>query len=155
MITFISLIGYFLHSFVQIDICINNLSKEVSQPKKWIIESSNSKMDKKGRKKLKEKIISLIEECEIAIQLMDESTKPITPENSIGRLSRMDAINSKGVADAAKSNKKKRLAQLKVALSKIEDPQFGNCANCGNTIQEARLMYMPESVYCVRCASRH
>ena len=93
--------------------------------------------------------------CFHPIRLMDESTKPITPENSIGRLSRMDAINSKGVADAAKANKKKRLSQLKIALSKIDDPQFGNCANCGNSIQEARLMYMPESIYCVRCAARH
>ena len=82
------------------------------------------------------------------------SIKPISPENAIGRVSRMDAINNKGVADAAMRQAERKLVSLRVALSKIDSPTFGNCGRCKNPIRPARLMYMPESAMCIRCAGR-
>ena len=83
---------------------------------------------------------------------MEEAAQPITPENAIGRVSRMDAINNKGVSDAALRNAKRQLNSLELALTKVETPTFGNCSNCKQTIQAARLMFMPQSTLCVRCA---
>lgn len=98
--------------------------------------------------KIKEKII----ETKRKIVLLEESSKPISPENSIGRVSRMDAINNKGVSDAALRNAKKQLNSLELAATKVEESTFGNCANCKKKIQSARLMFMPQSTLCVRCA---
>lgn len=81
-------------------------------------------------------------------------TQPISPENAIGRVSRMDAINNKRVADAALRSARKRLVKLQLALTKIEDENFGNCSNCKHLIQAKRLMFMPESSHCVHCADR-
>ncbi len=111
-------------------------------------------MNGEERKALKEKLIDYIGKAESEIESFKDMVKPISPENSLGRVSRMDAINNKSVAEAALRTKKKKLAQMKIALGKIDDESFGLCANCKHPIQQARLIFMPESTKCVRCASR-
>lgn len=102
------------------------------------------------KKKIEENILQTNQE----ISELKELTQPISPDCSIGRISRMDAINNKTVNDAALVKAKNKLKKLNHALSKIDDPNFGNCATCGNEIQEGRLLLMPESNKCVRCAAR-
>lgn len=82
----------------------------------------------------------------------ESMAQPITPENSIGRISRMDAINNKGVVDAALRAAKQKLAGLKNVLAHIDDEDFGICDRCGNDIPEKRIILMPQSKFCVRCA---
>ncbi len=107
-----------------------------------------------ARKELKTKITEAIASTEEKIKSLEELTKPISPENSIGRVSRMDAINNKSVAEVSLRSTRQKLGKLKVALSRVDNEDFGNCAFCKNPIQPARLMYMPESSRCVRCADR-
>lgn len=117
-------------------------------------DPSNSYMSPQERKDTKEKILQMIAKSEVDIIDMEEMAKPISPENSIGRISRMDAINNKSVVESALRNKKQKLAKLKIALTKIDDENFGLCYQCKNPIQAARIVFMPESNLCVRCASR-
>jgi len=111
-------------------------------------------MTTEERKQLKEKILEQIEKANQEAIELEDAAKPVAPENSIGRISRMDAINNKSVAEAALRNKRNKISKLNVALAKIDDPKFGNCSACSRPIQTARLMFMPESTLCVRCASR-
>ncbi len=111
-------------------------------------------MTKEERAELKSKIKTAIILTEEKIKGMESMAEPITPENSIGRISRMDAINNKSVVEAALRTARKRLNSLKLAVSKVEDENFGLCSMCKNPIPAARLMYMPESTRCVRCADR-
>ena len=111
-------------------------------------------MTAQEKAELKSKIIAEISKAEFDIKEMEKMAQPITPENSIGRVSRMDAINNKSVVDAALRTKRAKLTKLKVALNKIDEENFGNCAMCNRPIQPMRLMFMPESTRCVRCASR-
>ena len=111
-------------------------------------------MTDQERAELKRKIELEIEKAEIDISEIEKLTQPISPENSIGRVSRMDAINNKSVMEAALRNKKSKLTKLKIAIAKINEKDFGLCAMCNQPIQPMRLMYMPESTRCVRCASR-
>ena len=104
------------------------------------------------RQALKAKILENIKKFEKEIVRLEDATKPIAPENSLGRISRMDAINNKGVAEASLHSARKRLVKLKIALEKINEPDFGNCSNCQRPIQAGRLMFMPESTTCVHCA---
>jgi DnaK suppressor protein len=111
-------------------------------------------MTTEEKQSLREKIDTTIIEMKEKIRALEAMTQPISPENAIGRVSRMDAINNKGVADAALLSAKKRLANLHFARTKLEDSTFGKCASCGHPIQTKRLMFMPESNRCVRCADR-
>ena len=79
-------------------------------------------------------------------------TKPISPENSIGRVSRMDAINNKSVIEAALRNMEEKLLKLKFVKSKIDNDDFGICTSCKNEIPLGRILIVPESRFCVKCA---
>ena len=103
---------------------------------------------------LLEKIQETIIKTEQEIMRLEEDTKPISPENSLGRISRMDAINNKSVAEAALRVSRKKLNLLRVAATKIDDPNFGKCTLCKKAIAPKRLMFMPQSTRCVRCADR-
>lgn len=103
---------------------------------------------------LKIKIESLIQKTQADINDMESMTQPVKPENSLGRISRMDAIQNKSVMEMNLRNKKKKLSQLKLALSNINSPNFGLCDTCKRPIQEARILYMPESTKCIHCAGR-
>jgi DnaK suppressor protein len=109
-------------------------------------------MEKIDLKVFKKRLLELIEKTEKDILELKEMTKPISPENSIGRISRMDAINNKSVAEAALRNKKDKLERLKNAKVFMKKEDFGLCTQCHRPIQVARLLYMPESSKCVRCA---
>jgi len=111
-------------------------------------------MTAEEKQAIRYKIASLITKSKDDIEDIEKSTQPISPENSIGRVSRMDAINNKSVMEAALRNKKAKLAKLKMALSNIDRADFGYCSMCKNPIQQGRLIYMPESTRCIRCADR-
>ena len=81
-----------------------------------------------------------------------ELTKPIEPENSIGRISRMDAINNKSVVEAALRKQNDKLYKLNLALSKINDEDFGICLSCKKPIPLGRILIVPQSQTCVNCA---
>ena len=89
----------------------------------------------------------------VKIGQMEEMTKPVTPENSIGRISRMDAINNKSVMEAALRVSRQELSDMEHALKHIDDPEFGQCAMCLKEIPVARLMIMPGATKCASCAS--
>jgi DnaK suppressor protein len=79
-------------------------------------------------------------------------TKPISPDNAIGRLTRMEAISSKSINEAALKKAKNTLPKLERALARIDDPDFGLCSECEAPIPPARLMILPETDICVKCA---
>ena len=87
-----------------------------------------------------------------SISKYKELTKPIAPENAIGRISRMDAINNKTVNEAALRKAEHKLGNLKVALSNIHDTDFGLCSKCKSQIPIGRILLMPQSRFCVNCA---
>ena len=83
---------------------------------------------------------------------MKELTKPISPENAIGRVSRMDAINNKSINEAALTQAQSKLDKLLFAFDKCDEPEFGTCKRCGQDIPIGRLMLIPEALFCVKCA---
>tara|TARA_B110000438_G_scaffold298978_1_gene348247 strand:+ start:50 stop:388 length:339 start_codon:yes stop_codon:yes gene_type:complete len=100
------------------------------------------------------KIIERFQETKEEIEDLKLLTKPISPENAIGRVSRMDAINNKTINDRALRKAKEKLRKLDLALSRVEEDDFGNCRSCNGEIQVGRLLLMPESNTCVKCASK-
>jgi DnaK suppressor protein len=104
----------------------------------------------------KEKIVVLIntelEKTKILINELKEITKPIAPDCAIGRVSRMDAINNKSINEAALRKAKIKLSGLKYSLERLDDDDFGICAKCGQAIPIGRIMLMPHSRFCARCA---
>ena len=69
-------------------------------------------MNKVEKQDIKNRILEELKKTEEAILDYKESTKPISPENAIGRVSRMDAINNKSVVEAALRKAEEKLNKL-------------------------------------------
>ena len=105
----------------------------------------------KQKEQIKKRIEEEIQVTLLSVEKYKELTKPIAPENAIGRVSRMDAINNKSVNQVALTNAEVKLNNLKVALNKIDDVDFGICVRCKNPIPLGRILLMPQSITCVNC----
>ncbi|NOY68218.1 MAG: conjugal transfer protein TraR [Deltaproteobacteria bacterium] len=81
-------------------------------------------------------------------------TRPIAPDNAVGRISRMDAINSKSINEEALRKAENTLVKLESAFKIIDDDDFGTCIECDKPIPFARLMILPETSLCVGCAEK-
>ena len=110
-------------------------------------------MTNQEKKDIKAKALLEIEKTKKSITDYKEITKPISLENAIGRISRMDAINNKSVAEAALRQAEGKLTNLYHVLESIDDKQFGLCLKCQKPIPIGRILLMPQSRYCVNCAS--
>jgi len=109
-------------------------------------------MNKSQIEEIKLKLQTEIESTQHKINDYTELCKPIAPENAIGRISRMDAINNKSVVEAALREAKKKIQQLQLMQTKTDDEDFGSCISCKQTIPFGRLMIRPHSKCCVNCA---
>ena len=110
-------------------------------------------MNKTELKELEAIIEAEIHKTHDSVKNYKELTKPIAPENAIGRISRMDAINNKSVNEKALRKAEQKLKNLEIALSNINEHDFGICSKCNNPIPIGRIMLMPQSRFCVDCAS--
>lgn len=71
---------------------------------------------------------------------------------SVGRLSRMDALQAQAMAKANERQRAKELARIDAALRRIEQGEYGYCAVCGEEIAPQRLRADPAACVCIRCA---
>jgi DnaK suppressor protein len=106
------------------------------------------------KEELKTIIDSQMELIREEIKELIELTKPITLDNSICRLSRMDAINNKTINEKALRDKKQTLQKLERALERYYENKLGSCLKCGEEIPFGRLKIMPYTTRCVQCAGR-
>jgi DnaK suppressor protein len=111
-------------------------------------------MTKEEKQKIENHIRDEIDVLKKDIESYEELTKPIPPDSSIGRLTRMDAINSKSINEAALSKAKSSLSGLEKTLEMLDDPDFGLCKECEEPIPFRRIMVMPGTEFCVECAEK-
>lgn len=74
-------------------------------------------------------------------------------QQSVGRLSRMDAIQRQAMAQATQRRRAGREARIKAALARIDEGEFGFCQECGEEIGRKRLELDPTLATCVSCAA--
>lgn len=108
-------------------------------------------MNEEQKKSLRELIKTEIEDLRRSIDLLSGTINPIAPDNAIGRLTRMEAINAKGVSESSYRSAKAKLDKLEKTLKIIDQPEFGICLKCDEPIPFGRLMAMPGSRVCVKC----
>lgn len=74
-------------------------------------------------------------------------------QDSVGRLSRMDAMQQQAMAQATERRRVAERARIGAALERLEDGEWGYCLRCGEAIAEQRLRHDPSVALCVQCAS--
>ena len=109
-------------------------------------------MTQKEKDTLKKKIEEDIILTEEQITLLQEKVKPIAPDCSLGRLTRLEAMGEQHVNNKILDESNIKLTRLKNALQRIDKPMFGICIECEEEIGFGRMSIRPESVRCVECA---
>jgi len=103
-----------------------------------------------ARKALEEKQDDLVRESELGAQARETVG---LDQQSVGRLSRMDALQGQAMANAAERRRAVDLARIDAALRRIDDDEYGYCLDCGEKIAPRRLELDPAATHCIGCAS--
>lgn len=101
-------------------------------------------------KKLLEKMRADLDALESAYKA--SSATVILDQSSVGRLSRMDAMQGQQMALETERRRKEKLLQIKSALNRVESGSFGYCLVCDNEIASGRLTIDPTVTRCVECS---
>jgi len=73
-------------------------------------------------------------------------------QQSVGRLSRMDALQVQAMAEAQAARRRAEIERIDRALQRIASGDFGFCLGCGEEIAPKRLDWDPAVATCVNCA---
>lgn len=82
----------------------------------------------------------------------ENSNAVVLDQTSVGRLSRMDAMQGQAMAEEVKRRRDLELARIEAALGRIVDDEFGYCLNCGEDIAKKRIDLDPSISLCSKCA---
>lgn len=107
----------------------------------------------------------LLNKCRIALeQILAELAEQDTlgtgaqatvalDQQSVGRLSRMDALQHQAMALANQTQRNMAKIRAEAALKRIDEGEFGYCTDCGEDIPAERLALNPAAPRCVSCVS--
>ena len=73
-------------------------------------------------------------------------------QTSVGRVSRVDALQNQAMAQATQRNREAELGRIEAALRRMEQGTFGQCVICGEEIAAKRLRLDPALATCIECA---
>ena len=81
------------------------------------------------------------------------SSQPVELDQaSVGRLSRMDAMQVQAMAAETERRRALDLKCIDAALQRMAEDEYGYCTGCGDEIPVARLELDPAAAQCVDCA---
>ncbi len=85
-----------------------------------------------------------------------ESAQPVTlDQTSVGRLSRMDAMQAQAMAQATQGRRTETLRAIEAALVRLDNDEYGRCLQCDELINPKRLEVDPVATLCITCAESH
>ncbi|NBC31943.1 MAG: TraR/DksA family transcriptional regulator [Alphaproteobacteria bacterium] len=102
---------------------------------------------------LKETLQASLAELERIDASSADSRKAVElDQQSVGRLSRMDAMQQQQMALATERRRQTEKRKLQAALSRIAAGDYGFCVRCGEDIDPPRLRIDPAAPLCGDCA---
>lgn len=109
-------------------------------------------MEPEEKEALRGQLRELREELTASLPALKEAAQPVAPDSALGRLTRLDAIQSQQIGRNTLQQAQARLAALEFALGRIDQPGFGLCSECDSPSPAGRLRAMPGATRYVDCA---
>jgi DnaK suppressor protein len=111
-------------------------------------------MDRSTLERFEKQLEAMEADLLASVESKADAAAPVQLDTAIGRLSRMDAIQSQQMALSLKARQQQALARVRNALQAIRNGTYGQCRRCRGQITLERLEAQPEAVVCVSCASQ-
>jgi len=112
-----------------------------------------NELNAQQRQELHQELLKLRIELQKLLADSDDGARPVSLDEPIGRLSRMDAMQQQSMVQANRRTAQTRLNRLESALRRHENDEYGLCASCEEEISYARLKARPEAPFCIDCQS--
>jgi len=107
-----------------------------------------------SQKTAKSILIKQREELHGLSDLTSTDRNPVAlDQQSVGRLSRMDALQMQAMAEESERRRAFDLTRIDAALRRLDDGDYGYCVECGEEIAVKRLEIDPAASHCISCAS--
>ena len=102
------------------------------------------------------RLLARKDELEAEDRTNADARDPVTlQQDSVGRLSRMDAMQQQAMAQATQRRREAERRRIGAALERLDEGEWGWCTTCGEAIAEARLQHDPSVAQCVGCAGKN
>jgi len=75
-------------------------------------------------------------------------------QTSVGRLSRMDALQNQAMQVETERRREIELQRIDAALARLDSDEYGYCVSCGEEISPKRLDMDLATPVCVDCAHK-
>lgn len=112
-------------------------------------------MNEEDIEKIRQKLLSLRLELKELDEIFKETSRPVElDQSSVGRLSRMDAMQSQQMARESVRRRQNQLMKIDGALRRIESGVYGNCFVCSEEIDIRRLSFDPTNTRCMGCVEK-
>ncbi|PKM01441.1 MAG: conjugal transfer protein TraR [Gammaproteobacteria bacterium HGW-Gammaproteobacteria-6] len=103
----------------------------------------------------RQQLLALKQELGATEATANEAAKPVElDQTSVGRLSRMDAMQGQAMAMAVQQRRAHSLRKIDAALARIESGDYGFCSHCDEAINPRRLEVDPTTTLCIACAEK-
>lgn len=115
---------------------------------------SVTELNQQQLEELRSLLLATRQELETKLLGIDSSTKPVTlDQQSVGRVSRIDAIQQQQMAIANQQQAEQLLKRIELVLLRINSGEYGICLQCEEPIAFARLQAQPYASLCIGCQS--
>jgi len=104
--------------------------------------------DKKWRDALEKMQYEL---SEVTNESVDNNKTVELDQTKVGRLSRIDALQSQAMHNAVAARRRDALRRIEAAFVRLDEGEFGFCAKCGDEISVERLAIDPTTAMCTEC----
>lgn len=74
-------------------------------------------------------------------------------QTSIGRLSRMDAMQQQAMSQSLRRRAQHRFRRINAAMERLANDRYGRCCDCAEWLPLARLRVDPAAPFCADCQS--
>ena len=102
---------------------------------------------------LREELVAKRAALRSSSETSSDDRKPVTlDQQSVGRLSRMDAMQMQAMAQASEQLRRQEATRIEAAIQRIDDGEYGYCVTCGDEISQKRLKVDPTVPTCINCA---
>ena len=103
---------------------------------------------------LRRRLEETLAELEAAEEATRDRRAPVElDQTSVGRLSRMDAMQMQAMAAAQSLRRIETIARTRAAIDRVRNGTYGECQRCGEEVEEKRLDLDPATPFCLACAS--
>jgi DnaK suppressor protein len=101
---------------------------------------------------IRQRLLDQRAELESTAEVSSAAAQPVElDQTSVGRLSRMDAMQAQSMAIETERRRAAQLVRIEGALRRIEVGEFGCCFICGEEIETPRLDFDLTTTRCVGC----